>query len=153
MNCNGSNLVIKIHSITKGKSETKSCSFLWISTVKHGPVFERTVMMTSSNGNIFRVTGHHKSGGVSNHQPHDCLLNRLFRRRSKKTSKLRVTGLCVGIPRTNGQPVTRKMFPFDDVIMLFMHWITICYHLTISCSFVLDFHISNCFSILYFHIP
>ena len=30
---------------------------------------------------------------VSNHQPHDCLLNRLFRRRSKKTSKLRVTGV------------------------------------------------------------
>ena len=27
--------------------------------------------------------------GVSNHQPHDCLLNRLFGRRSKKTSKLR----------------------------------------------------------------
>ena len=33
---------------------------------------------------------------VSNHQPHHCLLNRLFGRRSKKTSKLRVTGLCVG---------------------------------------------------------
>ena len=33
---------------------------------------------------------------VSNHQPHDCLLNCLFRRRSKKTSKLRVTGLCAG---------------------------------------------------------
>ena len=32
---------------------------------------------------------------VSNHQPHDCLLNRLFRRRSKNTTKLRVTGLCV----------------------------------------------------------
>ena len=32
---------------------------------------------------------------VSNHQPHDCLLNRIFRRRSKKISKLRVTGLCV----------------------------------------------------------
>ena len=31
---------------------------------------------------------------VSNHQAHDCLLNRLFRRISKKTSKLRVTGLC-----------------------------------------------------------
>ena len=31
-----------------------------------------------------------------NPQPHDCLLNRLFRRRSKKTSKLRVTGLCAG---------------------------------------------------------
>ena len=34
--------------------------------------------------------------GVSNHQPPGCLLSRLFRRRSKKTSKLRVTGLCVG---------------------------------------------------------
>ena len=34
--------------------------------------------------------------GVSNHQPHHCLLSRLFGRRSKKTSKLRVTGLCAG---------------------------------------------------------
>ena len=30
--------------------------------------------------------------GVSNLQPHDCLLNCLLRRRSKKTSKLRGTG-------------------------------------------------------------
>ena len=34
--------------------------------------------------------------GVSNHQPHGCLLNRIYRRRSKETSKLRVTGVCVG---------------------------------------------------------
>ena len=39
---------------------------------------------------------HNEHDSVSNHQPHDCLLNRLFRRRSKKTSKLRVTGLCAG---------------------------------------------------------
>ena len=39
---------------------------------------------------------HNEQDIVSNHQPHHCLLNRLFRRRSKKTSKLRVTGLCVG---------------------------------------------------------
>ena len=39
---------------------------------------------------------HNERDSVSNHQPHVCLLNRLFRRRSKKTSKLRVTGLCVG---------------------------------------------------------
>ena len=53
---------------------------------------------------------------------HDCLLNRPFRRRSKKTSKLRVTGLCVGNSPVTGEfpaqwPVTRKMFPFDDVIV------------------------------------
>ena len=35
---------------------------------------------------------HNGLGSVSNHQSHDCLLIRLFRRRSK----LRVTGLCVG---------------------------------------------------------
>ena len=42
---------------------------------------------------------------VSNHQPHDCLFNHLFRRRSKKTSKLRVTGLCA-----ENSPVTGE-FP------------------------------------------
>ena len=35
---------------------------------------------------------HNEGDSVSNHQPHDCLLNRLFGRRSKKTSKLCVTG-------------------------------------------------------------
>ena len=39
---------------------------------------------------------HNDYDSVSNHQPHGCLLKRLFRPRSKKTSKLRVTGLCVG---------------------------------------------------------
>ena len=60
---------------------------------------------------------HNGSDSVSNHQPHDCLLNRLFRRRSKKTSKLRFTGLCAGNSPGTGL-VTRKMFPFDDVIMI-----------------------------------
>ena len=39
---------------------------------------------------------HNGHDGVSNHQPHHCLHNRLFRHRWKKTSKLRVIGLCVG---------------------------------------------------------
>ena len=65
---------------------------------------------------------HNDHDGVSNHQPRGCLLNRLFRRRSKKTSKLRVTGLCAGnspgpVNSPHKGPVTRKMFPFDDVIM------------------------------------
>ena len=42
---------------------------------------------------------HNGLDSVSNHQPHDCLLNRLFRRRSMAS-------------------YMRKMFPFDDVIML-----------------------------------
>ena len=37
---------------------------------------------------------HNERNGISNHQPHDFLLNCLLRHRSKKTSKLCVTGLC-----------------------------------------------------------
>ena len=66
---------------------------------------------------------HNDHDGVSSHQPHGCLLNRLFRRRSKETSKLLVTGLCAGnspgpVNSPHKRPVTRKMFPFDDVIMI-----------------------------------
>ena len=39
---------------------------------------------------------HNGPDGVSNHLPHHCLLNRLSGRRTKKTSKLYVTGLCAG---------------------------------------------------------
>ena len=46
---------------------------------------------------------HNRRDGVSNHQPHDCLLNRLFRRRSKKTSQHRVTGLCAGNSPVTGE--------------------------------------------------
>ena len=65
---------------------------------------------------------HNGRDSVSNHQPHDCLLNRLFRRRSKKTSKLHVTGLGAGnslwpANSPHKWPVMRKMSLFDDVIM------------------------------------
>ena len=39
---------------------------------------------------------HNRHDSVSNHQRRDCFLKRLFRNRSKKTSKLRVTGLYAG---------------------------------------------------------
>ena len=46
---------------------------------------------------------HNGRDGVSNHQPQHFLLKGLFRRRSKKTSKLRVTGLCVGNSPVTGE--------------------------------------------------
>ena len=65
---------------------------------------------------------HNDHNGISNHHSHDYLLNCILGRISKKTSKLRVTGLCAGIHRRpvnspHKWPVTQKMFPFDDVIM------------------------------------
>ena len=46
---------------------------------------------------------HNGRNSVSNHQPHDCLLNCLFTRRSRKTSKPRVTGLCAGNSQGTGE--------------------------------------------------
>ena len=93
---------------------------------------------------------HNDHGGVSNHRPRGCLLNCLFRRRSKKTSKLRVTGLCAGnsprpVNSPHKGPVMRKMVPFDDVIMIYsggqrtqlarliQYLLYICIHM-ISCN-------------------
>ena len=63
------------------------------------------------NWRLFQYTlqwRHNERDGVSNHQPHDCLPNRLLRRRSKKTSKHRVTGLCVGNSPVTGEFPARR---------------------------------------------
>ena len=96
--------------------------------VGHQVVFQKEVFFILHNKKLNYITAcqllwrHNDSDGVSNHQPHDCLLDRLFGRSSKKTSKLRVIGLCEGNSPVTGEfphkgPVTRKMFRFDDVIM------------------------------------
>ena len=60
---------------------------------------------------------HNGRDSVSNHQPHDCWLNRLFRRRSKTTSKLRVTGLCAGnSPWTGEFPAQMASYAENDSI-------------------------------------
>ena len=71
-----------------------------------------SLLRFSSINNLFRsvITSslhwrHNGCDRVSNHQPHDRLLNCLFRRRSKKTSKPRITGICEG-----NSPVTSE-FP------------------------------------------
>ena len=69
---------------------------------------------------------HNGLDSVSNHQPHDCLLNRLFRRRWGKHQRSASLAFVRGIHRgpvysPQKWPVTRKMFPFHDVIMLLNH--------------------------------
>ena len=66
---------------------------------------------------------HNERNGVSNHRRLDGLLNRLFGRRSKKTPKPRVTGLCEGNSPVTGELPSQKasnakMFPFEDVITI-----------------------------------
>ena len=70
-----------------GRPHTHNDSYIW-NIFLHWPksYFEQRTLQWR----------HYDYDGFSNHQPYDCLFTRLFRRRSKKTSKLRVTGLCVG---------------------------------------------------------
>ena len=62
---------------------------------------------------------HNERDGVLNRQPQHCLLNRLFRHRSKKTYKHRVTGLCPRNWPVTGEfpsqrPVTQSFNVFFD---------------------------------------
>ena len=59
--------------------------------------------------------------GVSNHQPHDCLLNRLFSHRSKKTSKLRVTGLCAWNSPVTGEFPAQRASNAENVSIRWRH--------------------------------
>ena len=67
-----------------------------------------------------------------NHQPHDCLLNRLFRRRSKETSKLRVTGLCAGNSQETGEFPAQVASNVENVSIWWRHHEDLVFCLTLK---------------------
>ena len=66
---------------------------------------------------------HNERDGVPNHQhqPYDCLLNRLFRFRSKKTLELRVTGLCEGNSPVTGEFPAKRASDAENVSIWWGH--------------------------------
>ena len=70
---------------------------------------------------------HNGRDGVSNHQPHRCLLNRLFKRKSKKTSKLRVTGLCSGNSPVTGEFPAQMTSYAENVSIWWRHHVSMVY--------------------------
>ena len=99
-------------------------------TPRHGNVFPVTdpfvtgidwALVDSSNTLHWR---HNGQDSVSNQQPRDCLLNRYSdadqRKHQSSASLAFVRGIHRGpVNSTHKWPVTRKKFPFDDVIMGF----------------------------------
>ena len=95
---------------------------------------------------LFYITGslqwrHNGRDSVSNHQLHDCLLNRLFRRRSKKTSKLCVTGLSAGNSPGTGEFPAQVASDAENVSIWWRHhvlvnWVILFPH----CSWLLHWH-------------
>ena len=70
---------------------------------------------------------HNDRDGVSNHLRFDCLFSRLLRRRSKKISKLRVTGLCAGNSVVTDEFPAQKVSNADNASIGWRHhwsWFT-----------------------------
>ena len=89
----------------------------WIGHLKgdHYPPESEVIEAQSKKSSISYIIPlqwrHNERDDVSTHQRLDCLLNRLFRRGSKKISKLCVTGLCEGNPlMTSGFPSQRASY-------------------------------------------
>ena len=93
----------------------KICTWLWRALFCFGCVISSSLQ--------WRHNGH---DGVSNHQPRDCLLNLYSGTYERKHQSSASLAFLWGIHRrpVNSQkgPVTRKMFPFNDVIM---YWIRV----------------------------
>ena len=89
------------------------------------PKINSTRRELTSNSTLFTPMTlqwrHNERDSVSNHQPNDCLLNRLFGRRSKKTSKPRVTGLCVGNPPVTGEFPAQMASNAENVSIWWRH--------------------------------
>ena len=70
---------------------------------------------------------HNELDGVSNHRCLHCLLDCWFRRRSKKTSKLRVTGLCArNSPVTDEFHIQKASFA-ENVSIWWRHHVVCVY--------------------------
>ena len=68
---------------------------------------------------------HKEHDGVSNHKRIHCLLNCWFRRRSKKTSKLRVTGLCAGNSLVTGEFYAQRTSNAESVCIWWRHHVRV----------------------------
>ena len=64
---------------------------------------------------------HNERHGVSNHHRLDCLFSRLLRFRSKKTSKLHVTGLCEGNSPVTGEFPAQRASNAQNVSIWWRH--------------------------------
>ena len=65
---------------------------------------------------------------ISNDQPHDCLPNRFFRRRSKKVSKLHVSGLCAGNSPETGEFPAQMASNAENVSIWWRHHAGLMHH-------------------------
>ena len=104
----------------------QSCKYLWMCIVQYYSGECVTVQRDSYTGYTKECTQtlqwhHNGPDGVSNHQRFECLFNCLFRRRSKKTSKSRVCGLCEGNSPVTGEFPSQRAGNTENVSIWWRH--------------------------------
>ena len=98
------------------------CLTAYQANTKVTPEYSTLLVLCGGNHRSTLQWRHNEPDGVSNHQPHDCLLNRYSGADQRKYQSSTSLAFVRGIHRwpvnsPHKGPVTRKMFPFDDVIM------------------------------------
>ena len=100
------------------------CALLW-KVVGVAEIFTHIFQSQFTYRNNNRVTlqwRHNERGCVSNHQHHDCLLlSILFRRRSMKSSKICITGLCEGNSLVTGEFPAQRASDAENVSIWWRH--------------------------------
>ena len=87
-------------------------------------IWQLRVGETEPSNNFILRWRHNGRDSVSNHQPQDRLLDCLFRRRSKKTSKPRVTGLSAGNSPGTGEFPAQMASNAENVSIWWRHHVT-----------------------------
>ena len=113
---NLSEMAIETRAFSSRKLHLKmSCEKCWTFCLDLN-VLNQDVYVIWNTGDRYPLQWrHNEHDGVLNHQRHHCLLNRLFGCRSKKTSKLRVTGLCAGNSPGTGEFPAQKASNAENV--------------------------------------
>ena len=91
------------------------------SLIKTYPILFPSCASPLISKNIILQWHHNGHDVVSNHQPDDCLFNRLFMHRSKKTSKLRVTGPCARNSPVAGEFPAQRASNAENVSIWWRH--------------------------------
>ena len=113
----------------------------WFVTLEGSPIHYSDVIMSTMASQITSVLlvcsaicsdalqwCHNECDGISNHQHLDCLLSHFFRRRSKITSKLPVTGLCEGNSPVTGEFPAQRASNREYISIWWRHHVCVISH-------------------------
>ena len=107
------------------ETNTTSCLIKVLILVTAVSSFVCSMQIYNSFASYTLQQRHNERDVVSNHQPHDCLLKRLFRRTPKKTSQLCVTGLCEGNSPLSGEFPAPRASNAENVSIWWRHYETL----------------------------